>query len=334
LYKTTNGVFNWSQLNTPSVTVENMHILNQDTIWFVWSNTFAGGVFFTANGGGSWEQRGTFGSQNPEKIYMYNARIGFISKNMGSSGYVRKTTNGGASWDLIVNNDYYLDIYFADSLTGWKSSAFGFKKTTNGGLNWVAQTLPGGGMIQTNPGLSFSNINKDTIWSSGGYLLYPNNQTHGFLNRTTNGGGTWLFQIPDTSLLYVGGFVNFVNKLNGWATSTYGGIHTTTGGGDTFYTPIKQISSKTPKDFKLYQNYPNPFNPKTHIIYELSVTSFVILSVFDVTGKKAVDLVNQKQSAGSYEVTFDGTAYSSGIYFYSLFIDNKLMETKRMILLK
>jgi hypothetical protein len=196
----------------------------------------------------------------------------------------------------------------------------------------------GGGYIQTNPGLSFSNINKDTIWSSGGYLLYPNNQTHGFLNRTTNGGDNWLFQIPDTSLLYVGGFVNFVNKLNGWATSTYGGIHTTTGGGDTFYTSIKQVSSNVPNVFKLFQNYPNPFNPKTNIKYQITNNKEQIINVkliiYDITGKEIIKLVDKEQRAGIYEVSFDGSKYSSGIYFYSLFINNKLIETKRMVFLK
>jgi hypothetical protein len=86
-------------------------------------------------------------------------------------------------------------------------------------------------------------------------------------------------------------------------------------------TEVSKISSKLPESYKLYQNYPNPFNPITKISYELRVTSYVTLSVFDITGKHIIDFINQKQNAGSYEVTFNGTDYSSGIYFYKLTID-------------
>jgi hypothetical protein len=164
------------------------------------------------------------------------------------------------------------------------------------------------------------------------------------LNRTTNGGDTWYFQIPDTSLRNVGGAVNFVNKLVGWVTSALGvGIHTTTGGNDTFYTSIKQISTNTPKAFKLFQNYPNPFNPKTIISYELKSatggTSYVKLIVYNITGKEIVILVNEKQDAGSYEVDFSGNGLSSGVYFYQLIITNEkggevYRETKKAILIK
>ncbi len=341
LFKTTNKGVSWQIMNIAlSTAFVNMYVLNTDTMWAVASESLTGGVYRTTNGGVNWDRQLDLGSQNPEKIYIYNARIGFISKNMGSSGYVRKTTDGGTNWDLIVSNDYYLDIYFADSLTGWKSSAFGFKKTINGGLNWAMQTLPGGGFIQTNPGISFSNINKDTIWSSGGYLLYPNNQTHGFLNRTTNGGDTWYFQIPDTSLNNVGGAVNFVNKLVGWATSASGSeIHTTTGGDTIFYLGMKKISSEIPKEFKLFQNYPNPFNPISNIKYQISKFSQVRLEVFDIKGKLVSTLVNEKQNPGEYAVEFDGSNLSSGVYFYRIQITDAkggiaYVETNKAILIK
>ncbi len=339
LVKTTNGGNSWFYINHSSdIVAIDMHALSEDTIWVVDSGSLTGGVFFTSNGGTSWQNQLSIGSQNPTKIYMFNSRIGFISKNLGSQGYVRKTENGGASWSIIVPNDYYLDIYFADSLLGWKSSAFGFKKTTDGGLNWVTQTLPSGGLIQTNGGLSFSNINRDTIWSSGGYLLYPNNTTHGFLNRTTNQGDTWYYQIPDTSLLYVGGNVNFVNKLYGWATSTYGGIHTTTGGDPVWYFGIQQISNNIPKDFELHQNYPNPFNPRTVIPFSLKKSAYVKLIAYDITGREVQKMVDGNYSAGEYEVDFMGKFTASGVYLYRMEAEehggSKFVETKKMILLK
>ena len=88
-----------------------------------------------------------------------------------------------------------------------------------------------------------------------------------------------------------------------------------------------------PDNFYLSQNYPNPFNPKTIINYQLSMFSDVKIRVYDILGNEVETLVNQKQNAGSYEVEFDGSDLSSGIYFYKLDTEN-YSDTKRMILLK
>ncbi|MGA2669773.1 MAG: hypothetical protein ABSF32_12820, partial [Ignavibacteria bacterium] len=216
LYKTTNGGYNWTQLNTPATTVEMMFVINQDTIFFVNSEALTGGVYLTTNGGANWTQQLWLGVDNPDHIYMFNARIGFISK---TNSYTRKTTDGGQSWFVLTSGsgEGFYDIYFADSLLGW-GAFYNMRKTTNGGINWIAQTLPSGGNILATDFERFSNINKDTIWGAYGIYLYPNIQARAFLFRTTNGGDNWLFQIPDTSI-HIGSYsyVNFVNKVNGWA---------------------------------------------------------------------------------------------------------------------
>ena len=88
-----------------------------------------------------------------------------------------------------------------------------------------------------------------------------------------------------------------------------------------------------PDNFSLSQNYPNPFNPSTLINYELRVTGFAKLIVYDILGNEVATLVNEKQNAGSYSAEFDGSGFSSGIYFYKLDA-GEFSETKRMILLK
>ena len=103
--------------------------------------------------------------------------------------------------------------------------------------------------------------------------------------------------------------------------------------GDTNFTNIKQIGNSVPEYFSLSQNYPNPFNPKTIINYELSITNFVNIKVFDALGKEVATLVNENQNAGSYSVEFYGEGMPSGIYFYKLEAGD-FTETKRMILLK
>jgi len=329
-FKTTNAGANWFVVKS-GIFSNDAWILNEDTAWYASSESLTGGVYRTTNGGMNWTQQYSAGNQNPDKIYFYNARIGFIASN-GGVRYVSKTTNGGINWTQILSNDFIRDIYFSDSLTGWKSSAFGMKKTTNGGLNWVTQFIP----PTHNTGiLRFSNVNKDTIWGVGGTVLFPGNRQRGILYRTTNGGDNWAYQVPDTSIVLGYELIDFVNHKNGWAYAPYerSGIHTRYGGDTTFLTKIFTENTTTPKEFYLFQNYPNPFNPTTFISYELKSSDFISLKVFDLNGKEIQTLINKKQSAGSYTIEFNASNLSSGIYFYSLQTES-YTETKKMILIK
>ena len=85
--------------------------------------------------------------------------------------------------------------------------------------------------------------------------------------------------------------------------------------------------------FVLEQNYPNPFNPSTKIKYQIATSNPVSLKIYDVLGNEVATLVNEVQSAGKYEVTFDAHRLSSGVYFYKLQIQN-FVETRKMILLR
>jgi len=98
-------------------------------------------------------------------------------------------------------------------------------------------------------------------------------------------------------------------------------------------TGIYSIGNEFPYAFLLDQNFPNPFNPKTIINYQLSMFNYASLKVYDVLGNEAAALVNEKQSAGSYSVEFDGSGFASGVYFYKLEA-GEFTETKRMVLLK
>jgi photosystem II stability/assembly factor-like uncharacterized protein len=347
IYKSTDGGTNWESLNAPVTAYLDMSILNNDTIWIVTPESFAGGVFFTSNGGASWQQQFSGGNQNPNKIYMYNARLGFMSNTSGATRNIYKTSNAGMNWIIVLPGEYFYDMYFTDSLTGWKcmpGSIAGdscVKKTTNGGINWFKQSIPLGGMLISSQIQDFGFINKDTIWGAGGAINY-NGVLRGILYHTTNGGINWGFQVPDTSFgIGAFGFVQFINKNTGWAlgqlynSQTYRFIHTTNGGDTTFLVGIQQVSAEVPKQFKLFQNYPNPFNPKTNIKYQISNNnSYVQIEVFDVTGRNIISLVNQKQNAGTYEIDFSGNKYSSGVYFYKLIIGGVSAGVKTMILLK
>jgi hypothetical protein len=88
-----------------------------------------------------------------------------------------------------------------------------------------------------------------------------------------------------------------------------------------------------PLDLKLEQNYPNPFNPSTKILYTINHSSFVTLKVYDILGKEITTLVKEPLLEGEYEVEFDGSKLTSGIYFYKLQSDD-YVETKKMVLMK
>jgi hypothetical protein len=96
---------------------------------------------------------------------------------------------------------------------------------------------------------------------------------------------------------------------------------------------VNKISHEIPESFSLTQNYPNPFNPTTVISFQLPVTSFAIVKIYDISGNEIQTLVNEQLSPGTYEVDFDGTNYSSGVYFYSL-VSGSFSSTKKMVLVK
>lgn len=89
----------------------------------------------------------------------------------------------------------------------------------------------------------------------------------------------------------------------------------------------------TPTEFALYQNYPNPFNPTTRIVWQSPVSANQILKVYDALGNQVAILAEQYKPAGTYEVEFDATKLSSGVYLYKLQIGS-FITSRKMILIK
>ncbi len=88
-----------------------------------------------------------------------------------------------------------------------------------------------------------------------------------------------------------------------------------------------------PTEYKLNQNYPNPFNPSTKITYSLPYSGFTTLTIYNSIGVEIETLVAEEKAAGNYEIIFDASKLSSGIYFYDLTSGN-FKSTRKMILLK
>jgi len=97
------------------------------------------------------------------------------------------------------------------------------------------------------------------------------------------------------------------------------------------------VEISTPKKFNLSQNYPNPFNPTTKIDYEIPADSKVQITIYDISGKEVMQVVNEQQKAGFYTAQFNGAKLSSGTYFYKLSLNGangSEVLTKKMTLIK
>lgn len=88
-----------------------------------------------------------------------------------------------------------------------------------------------------------------------------------------------------------------------------------------------------PLMFSLDQNFPNPFNPSTVIKYSLPEDQFVSLEIFNSIGQKVKTLVNEMQTAGRYNITFNADGLASGIYIYKIKAGS-FEKTMKMTLLK
>jgi len=89
-----------------------------------------------------------------------------------------------------------------------------------------------------------------------------------------------------------------------------------------------------PERARLLPNYPNPFNPETRIRYVLPQGGRVMLRVFDLRGREVATLVNRRQAAGDYSVTFSRRNLASGVYFARLVVDGVLRETQKMAVIR
>ncbi|MBE0571534.1 MAG: M20/M25/M40 family metallo-hydrolase [Ignavibacteriaceae bacterium] len=96
--------------------------------------------------------------------------------------------------------------------------------------------------------------------------------------------------------------------------------------------PVEDNTDEIPSEYQLYQNYPNPFNPSTTIKYSIPEEGFVKLAVYNMIGEEVSTLVKNVQKAGKYEVNFNASGLSSGVYVYRIEAANYTASKKLMLM--
>jgi hypothetical protein len=322
------------------------------------SNIYAGTplrVYVSSNNGQNWSQMGTDSVVGIWGLAKYGDTIFAGSDSRG----VYRTTNNGANWtltksgsisSLAINGNY---IFAGDWSTSkvWVSS--------NNGNNWYSTSL-GNPFTEVVFSLAVKGNNIFAGTDNGGIFVSSNNGANWTQTSLNNASinsikinGNYIFA---GELFYQKGVylstndgVNWIHKDQGmsnqavWSLTTnsqyiFAGTGSSAGCSVwrrslTEIVGVQNISSEIHSAFSLKQNYPNPFNPSTNILYSVPKNGMVKLVVFDALGREVQTLVNQSQQAGTYEASFNGSALTSGVYFYKL-TSGDFSETKRMSLIK
>lgn len=318
--KTTNGGTFIAQPTGVVDRLNDVFFINDNTGWAVGGDFSLEKIFKTTNGGTNWEAQT---SGTPNKLFS----VYFINENTGwcaggpSSPKIIKTTNGGINWvtqTASVSTPLY-SIMFSDENTGWAVAGYlggeTIIKTTNGGSSWFSQTSNDSRYLRD---CFVLNSAKAFAVGQGGKVIV-----------TTNGGDNWMVQTTGSAVELWS--IDFVNDTIGYAVGSTVVLKTTNGG----ITFVNNQNSSTPAKYKLYQNYPNPFNPETTIEFSLPESSAITINIYRSNGELVTTLFNRQNfSYGIHKIEFNAVYLSSGVYFYSLFKDDMLLDAKKMILVK
>ncbi len=366
ILKTTNGGVNW--INIPNPAVEKplfkASVIDSNTVYVVgWFET----IIKTTNGGINWVeiQNGPWGGGDSyTSCFFLDQNYGFI---VGQTQVVLKTTNGGLNFTGGYLSGAFYDVYFKNFNVGLVAgSVVSSYKTTDGGENFNLMSFPFGTTGSTFYKISIFNENCwfignnrrvfyspdfgnswDTIsnipyisptgtiyccsfpdsligWSAGEYNR---------LFKTTNGGYNWTQENTGVGTWFWRDIYSYSDSIV-WGVGGGGRIMHTTNGGQTLVSNNNAYSN-VPKYFKLHQNFPNPFNSETIINFELSKDGMTKLIVYDVTGREIARLVDEYLLKGIHKARFSigntNQKISGSIYFYSLYFNNQLLDTKKLV---
>jgi murein tripeptide amidase MpaA len=275
----------------------------------------------------------------------------------GARGIVTDTVGTPLNATItILNHDEYNSEVRTDSINGdyYRMLAPGIYNIEFSAANHIPKTISG---VQVN-NLQATIVNVELLPDEIIPVEGPLYQASVFKNEVelywetiseTNNRGFEIQRKKDSENYIILGFVQGNGTTTNW--SQYSFIDENVKPGSYSYR-IKQLDFDgsftlwdnievvvfAPLVFSLEQNYPNPFNPSTIIRFTVSQdekldVQNVSLRIYDVLGNEVANLVSEEKVAGTYEVLFNATNLSSGLYFYTL-QSGSFVETKKMILLK
>ena len=314
----TNGGTSWTNQLTTQYDMFSLSFINSTTGYAVGNGTGSSSTLYKTTNGSSWNPVSVSSIGFMTFIYFFTPTTGFITSYNSSN--ILRSTDAGLNWSVINTNSGQNQVSMvmmvdANNCYGI-ANAETFLKSTNGGVNWTSQ--------------SYGALEGLAIWfnsSSTGFMVCGKGTPPEYkITRTTNAGVNWATVMSGTGKVYW--CVKFISSLTGWIVGTGGSILKTTNGGTVW---INRTGTGIPESYSLMQNYPNPFNPVTTIGYQLPVSDYVRLIIYDLNGRELKTFADGEQQAGYYEIEWNASDYSSGVYFYKLQAGD-YTESRKMIL--
>jgi len=342
IYATSDGGVNWIlQFYDPSKTnfmnyIEMFDSLNGFAMGDAPTNYEPALFLKTTNGGIDWISQndssllGVWSGDQWRRIDFVDVNIGYFFSYNEIPEKLYKTIDGGKSWSVKNDTVNCEVLKFYDENLGFMKAGEcaggtctpGIYRTTDGGDNWELFGPLGsdyGNDIEFIPG------DPSKVWIIDLHHAYFSSDT----------GRTWITELSYPTLTFRD--TKFTDETHGWLLASGPGamnskLYYTSNGGFGGIVSVHE-NSEQPDNYLLFQNYPNPFNPNTVIQYQIPAISFVTLTVYDLLGREVAILVNEEKRAGNYEIEFDASNLTSGVYYYQIKASN-LTKARKMILLK
>jgi hypothetical protein len=230
-----------------------------------------------------------------------NLIIGYTASTGGAAIVKLNSVTGDTLWTFRLSQNIGVSSIFAD-----------LTQDNEGNIYALCETL-------------FPNY-----WQNGNSYAIIKLSTDGVLLRKTFNDGvlqktfypSFISLTPNNDVLISGVYMLYANGYEQTGTIKYS-------------QPVNVNSNNNtvPEKFSLLRCYPNPFNPATTISFQIPNKEFASLVVYDLNGRVVSYLVNEKLNAGEYKINFDGSALTSGIYFYKL-TAGEFSDTRKMVLVK
>lgn len=322
LYKSTDLGEKWFLTNLTIDTlmpVYNVLAINDDTLF---ASTFYN-LRRSTDGGENWNvlpiSTGDF-----DRGLFFNDGSLWVTGVSSSASVLYRSSDFGNSFDIqytefetfdsnnpisVINNGY---VFLASALTNKN----GIYRSTDFGMNWNR-------VLSMNNNWPTVYANDDGVVFTASLSFYDTSKIY----ISSNFGNTWTSLVQPTDL---GVFVTAIiqdNKENYFFGTSRQGLYEVD-----ILTDFEDETS-TNYNFYLSQNYPNPFNSITKIRYSVPISNLVQIKLYNILGIEILTLLNEYKRAGTFEVEFDGSDISSGVYFYRITC-GRYSETKKMLLLK